>query len=166
MENENLKTEDKITLIVFSGDLDKLLAALNIAVGSTTLQKQVSLFFTFWGLNALRKTGKASKAKHILQKIFKLINKGGSNNLPLSKFHFAGGGTWAMKQVMKAVNMQSVEEMLKLAKSLGVKFIACSMTMDALGIAQEDMREDLIDEYAGVVTYLTEAEKSNINLFI
>lgn len=166
MENEKQNLQNKTTLIIFSGDLDKLLAALNIAIGAATLQKEVSLFFTFWGLNVLRKPGKASIAKNILQKIFKLINKGGVNNLPLSKFHFGGGGTWAMKQVMKFVNMKSPDEMLKLAKALGIKFIVCSMTMEALGLDKQDLREDLIDEYAGVITYLTEAEQGNINLFI
>ena len=159
------KTKNKVTLVVFSGELDKVLAAFNIATGAASMGKEVTLFFTFWGLNVLRKNGAKNTAKGGMKRMLGWMNKGGTDKLPLSKFHMGGIGTSMMKTLMRRHKMPPVEEMLGLAKELGVKIVACTITMGIMGIEKESLRPE-IDSYAGVVTYLSEAEESTVNLFI
>lgn len=156
----------KLTIIVFSGDLDRVLASFIIATGAASMGQQVTMFFTFWGLNVLRKEKVATKGKGLMRRMLGWMNKGGTNRLPLSKFHMYGAGTAMMKKLMKESKMPSVEEMLQLAKQMGVKIIACTVTMGVLGIDKQTLRDELIDGYAGVVTYLAEAQQSSVNLFI
>jgi len=137
---------DKATIVVHSGDMDKLYSALIISTGALSMGMEASLYFTFWGLERLIK-GKL---------------EGGS----LSKMHLLGLGKWMMRRRMKAANVASLERLLQDFKELGGKIIACEMTMQIMGIKQEDLRQDLIDEYGAVGTYIQEARESKITLFI
>jgi peroxiredoxin family protein len=137
---------DKATLIVQSGDMDKLYSALIIGNGALAMGMEVSLFFTFWGLQRLKKGG---------------LDKG-----PLSKMNMFGLGKWMMKRKMKKANVASLEQMMQDFKELGGKILACDMTMQIMGVKPEDLREDLISEYCGVGTYLDDARDSKITLFI
>lgn len=159
------KTKNKVTIVVFSGDLDKVLAAFNIATGAASMGKEVTLFFTFWGLNVLRKNDAKNTAKGWMKRMLGWINKGGTDHLPLSKFHMGGIGTSMMKTLMRQHKMPAADEMFVLAKELGVKMVACTITMGIMGIEKSALRPE-IDSFAGVVTYLSEADESTVNLFI
>ncbi|MEC4679660.1 MAG: DsrE/DsrF/DrsH-like family protein [Nitrospirota bacterium] len=156
---------DKVTIVLLSGDMDKAMAAFIIATGAAAMGMQVTMFFTFWGLNVIRKEGATSSAKDFLRKAFGWLNKGGAKNLPLSRFHIGGLGSIMMKKVMKDNRMPSVPELLETAQDLGVKMIACTTTLGLLGISKDTLIEG-IDELAGVSTYLVEAKDGAVNLFI
>ena len=152
------------TIIVFSNDLDRAMAAFVIANGAAAMGRAVTMFFTFWGLNVLRKRPSPSVSKGLLDRMFGWMMPKGAGKLTLSKMHMAGMGTAMMKMVMRQKGVQSLPELIELAKEQGVRMIACTMTMDIMGIR----REELIDgiEEAGVATYLAHAETSDTNLFI
>ena len=157
----------KKTIIVFSGDYDRLMAAFIIANGAAAMDDEVTMFFTFWGLSALRRvnaTEKPSKHKSGLQTAFSTMLPKHAEKTGLSKFNFGGAGRFMMKKVMKAENVMTVAELLQTAKEHGIKMIACTMSMDVLGISKEELIDDI--EYAGVATYLGEADEANVNLFI
>lgn len=156
---------DKVTIVVLSGDMDRVMAAFIIATGAAAMGMQVTMFFTFWGLNAIRKKGAASAAKDWLRKMFGFLNKGGADNLPLSRFHFGGLGTIMMKKVMRDNRMPGIPELLETAQDLGVKMIACTTTLGLMGISKDTLL-DGIDQLAGVSTYLAEAKDGAVNLFI
>ena len=137
---------DKATLVVHSGDMDKIYSALIIGNGALAFGMDVSLYFTFWGLERLKKDG---------------LEKGS-----LSKMNMAGLGKRMINSRMEAANVASLEKLLTDYKELGGKIIACEMTMEIMGVKKEDMREELIDEYGAVGTYINEARESTINLFI
>src|SRR3989338_8544612 len=119
--------KQKFNIAVFSGDMDKVLAAFILATTAASMGMEVSMFFTFWGLNVLRKK-KLTSGKNILQKMLNFMNKGGVGRLPLSKFNMLGMGPFMMKILMKQSNVPSVEELFKTAKDLGVKMVACTTT--------------------------------------
>lgn len=152
------------TMVVFSGDLDKVLASFIIANGAAAMGRPVTMFFTFWGLNVLRKTEKQHIKKSFIEKMFGIMMPRGSQKLKLSKMNMAGVGTHMMKKVMKDKNVNSLEELMTLAQSNGVKLVACTMSMDIMGITKEELIDGV--EFAGVASYLGDAEKSNVNLFI
>ncbi len=158
----------KKTIIVFSGDYDKVMAAFIIANGAAAMDDEVTMFFTFWGLSALRKptNGAATlgKPKSTLQKGFSMMLPASPEKLGLSKFNFAGLGQKMMKKVMKSEKVMSISELLATAQEQGIKMIACTMSMDVMGIRAEELIDGI--EYAGVATYLGEAEEANVNLFI
>ena len=156
---------DKVTIVLLSGDMDRAMAAFIIATGAAAMGMQVTVFFTFWGLNTIRRQGAASSAKDWLRRMFGLLNKGGANSLPLSRFHFWGLGTKMMQQVMKQNRMPGVPELMETALDLGVRFIACTTTMGLMGITKDTLIEG-IDQFAGVTTYLAEAKQGSVNLFI
>jgi peroxiredoxin family protein len=137
---------DKITIIVHSGDMDKVYSALIIGNGALAMGMEASLFFTFWGLQRLKKGG---------------LEKG-----PLSKMNMLGLGKWMVKQRMKKAGVASLERLLEDFNELGGKILACDMTMEIMGIKKEDLRDDLISDYCAVGTYLSEARGSKITLFI
>jgi peroxiredoxin family protein len=137
---------EKLTIVVHSGDMDKIYSALIIANGALSMGMEASLYFTFWGLQRLQKGG---------------LEKG-----PLSKMHMLGIGKSMMKQRMNKANVSSLERLMQDFKELGGKIIACDMTMEIMGIKKEDLKEDLITEYGAVGTYIQEARESTINLFI
>jgi len=156
---------DKVTIVLLSGEMDKAMAAFIIATGAAAMGMQVTMFFTFWGLNVIRKPGASSAATDFLRKAFGFLNKGGADTLPLSKFNFGGMGSAMMKKVMKNNRMPGVPELIQTALDLDVKLIACTTTLGLLGISKETLI-DGIDQLAGVSTYLVEAKDGAVNLFI
>ncbi|PKM94146.1 MAG: pyridine nucleotide-disulfide oxidoreductase [Firmicutes bacterium HGW-Firmicutes-1] len=160
------KTEatDDSTMVVFSGDLDKALAAMIIANGAVAMGKKVTLFFTFWGLNILRKPEKVSVSKSLIEKMFGIMMPRGSKKLKLSKMNMSGMGTAMIKKVMNDKNVNSLEELIQSAMDSGIKFVACTMSMDLMGIKEEELIEGV--EFGGVASYLGATEAANHNLFI
>ncbi|MGE5633023.1 MAG: DsrE/DsrF/DrsH-like family protein [Caulobacteraceae bacterium] len=152
------------TLIMFSGDLDKAMAGLIIANGAAAMGDDVTMFYTFWGLNVLRKAQKIAVRKSFMEKMFGWMMPRGAEKLGLSKMNFGGMGASMMKGIMKKKKVNSLPELIKSAQDLGVKFIACTMSMDVMGIRKEELIDGI--EFAGVATYLGEADQSNVNLFI
>jgi len=152
------------TIIVFDGDLDKVLASFIIANGALAMGRPVTMFFTFWGLTALRKSRKFPIKKNVMEKMFGMMLPRGPQKLKLSKMNMGGMGTAMMKGIMKDKNIDSLEELIKKAMDAGVKMIACSMSMDVMGIREEELIDGV--EIGGVGTYLGEAEEANVNLFI
>ncbi|MGH7256371.1 MAG: DsrE/DsrF/DrsH-like family protein [Nitrospirales bacterium] len=155
----------KVTIVLLSGDMDRAMAAFIIATGAAAMGMQVTMFFTFWGLNAVRRQGARNTAKDWLRRMFGFLNKGGADSLPLSRFHFGGLGTTMMKRVMRQNHMPGVAELMETAKDLGVKFIACTTTLGLMGISKDTLVEE-VDQLAGVSTYLAEAQDGAVNLFI
>ncbi len=151
------------TIVVFSNDLDKALAAFIIANGAKASGKDVTLFFTFWGLNVLRKSNVDVK-KGLIDKMFGLMMPKGADKLTLSKMNMGGMGSMMMKWVMKNKNISTLNELIKQAQDSGVKFIACTMSMDVMGIKQEELIDGV--ELGGVAKYIAESNSSNSNLFI
>lgn len=156
---------DKVTIVVLSGDMDRVMAAFIIATGAAAMGMQVTMFFTFWGLNAIRRKGASSAAKDWLRRMFGWLNKGGAELLPLSRFHFGGLGTGMMKRVMREHRMPGIPELIQMAQDLDVRFIACTTTMGLMGITKDTLI-DGVDQLAGVTTYLAEAKQGSVNLFI
>ncbi len=156
---------ESVTLVVFSGELDKALAAFNIAIGAASMGMEVSMFFTFWGLNIIKRNEGSIRSKGVMRQMLNFINRGGSKRLHLSKFHMLGMGTWMMKRLMKDVNFPQLEELMAMAKEMGVKFIACTTSMGIMGISKEAFIPE-VDSFAGVATYLAEAREGRVNLFI
>jgi NADPH-dependent 2,4-dienoyl-CoA reductase/sulfur reductase-like enzyme/peroxiredoxin family protein/rhodanese-related sulfurtransferase/TusA-related sulfurtransferase len=152
------------TIVVFSSELDKVLAAFVIASGAAAMGSQVTMFFTFWGLNALRKPQSVAVKKNPVEMMLGWMMPRGADQLVLSKMHMAGAGTWMIKQVMKHKNVSSLPEMIELARHSGVKFVACAMSMDLMGIKPEELIEGV--QTGGVANYLQEAQQGNVNLFI
>lgn len=155
----------KATIIVFSGDLDKVVAGFILATSAASMGMEVSMFFTFWGLNVLKKEGGLKKSKGLMRRILNIMNRGDMNRLPLSKFDMFGIGRWLMKKLMKESKIPTVEEMMTMAKSMNIKIIACTTTLGFMGIAKEDLIPE-VDALAGAATYLDNAKDSNVNLFI
>lgn len=164
LHNQNISSKDGKTLVVFSGDLDKVLASFIIANGAAAMGRPVTMFFTFWGLNALRKSQKVNVKKTFIENMFAMMMPRGSQKLKISKMNMAGMGTAMMKKVMKDKNVDSIEDLIKTAQSNGVRLVACTMSMDVMGITKDELIDGV--EFAGVASYLGDAEESNVNLFI
>lgn len=162
-ENKIIQTGNAQTIVVFSNDLDKALAAMIIANGAKAAGKDVTLFFTFWGLNILRRPDKNVK-KGLIDKMFGLMMPKGADKLTLSKMNMGGMGSIMMKWVMKNKNVSTLNELIQQAKDNGVKFIACNMSMDVMGIRPEEIIDGV--EIGGVAKYIQESTNSNSNLFI
>ncbi len=152
------------TIIVFDGDMDKVLASFVIANGALAMGRPVTMFFTFWGLTALRRPKKVKVKKSFMEKMFGFMLPRGVKKLKLSKMNMAGMGSKMMKKIMNDKNVDSLETMMKKAMDNGVKIIACSMSMDVMGIHPEELIDGV--EIGGVGTYLGDAEESDVNLFI
>lgn len=161
--NEEEKKNSK-TMVVFSNDFDKMMAAFIIANGAAAMGAQVTMFFTFWGLNLLRKSEKVQVKKNIVEKIFGVLMPRGASKVKLSKMHMAGMGTFMIQKVMKHKNVYSLSRLFDEARNNNIKFVACSMSMDIMGIKKEELIDGV--EIGGVATYLEKADQSNHNLFI
>ncbi|MDD5709769.1 MAG: FAD-dependent oxidoreductase [Candidatus Marinimicrobia bacterium] len=155
---------DGKTIIVFSGDLDKVLASFIIANGAAAMGRKVTMFFTFWGLNVLRRSNRQKVPKSFIETMFGAMMPRGAAKLKLSKMHMAGMGTAMMKMVMKRKNIDSLQELIRKAMAAGVKIVACTMSMDVMGIREEELIDGV--QLGGVGAYLGDAEESNVNLFI
>jgi peroxiredoxin family protein len=162
-ELEERAPEDRVSLIVFSGDLDRVLAAFVIATGAVAMGQQVSMFFTFWGLSVLKKDNQIS-GKTLFQKMMALMSPGSSKSLPVSKMNYFGVGAKMLRSMMKEKNVSSLEEMISLARDLGVRMIACEMSRDVMGISESELVGGL--ECGGVATFLADSLKSRTSLFI
>ena len=159
-----MNQKEKFVLVVFSGDLDKVLAAFILATTAASMGMEVKMFFTFWGLNVLRKK-KLTSGKNILQKLMNFMNKGGADRLPLSKFNMLGMGPAMMKIMMKQAKLPSVPEFVEMAKGMGIKLMVCTTTFSFMGFKKEDFI-DGIDEYCGATTYLQDAREAKVSYFI
>lgn len=155
---------NKVSFVVFSGDLDKLIAAFIIANGAIAMGQQVSMFFTFWGLNSLRATKPPKRQKKVMEKMFAIMMPADANHTKLSQMHMAGAGTAMIKSVMKKHNVKTLPELMSDAQAGGARLIACTMTMDLLGIAPSDLMGDV--EFGGVAAFLGEASDSKTTMFI
>lgn len=159
-----VQTSNASTMVVFSGDLDKAIASFIIANGAASSGKKVTMFFTFWGLNIIRKDEKVPVNKNIIGKMFGAMMPRGSRKLTLSNMNMMGMGSKMIRSVMKNNNVSSLEELIQMAVDQGVEIVACQMSMDLMGIT----REELIDGVGigGVGYYLGQADQSSHNLFI
>ncbi|WP_315114055.1 DsrE/DsrF/DrsH-like family protein [Clostridium intestinale] len=160
----SVKLDNLQTMVVFSGDLDKAIASFIIANGAAAMGKKVTMFFTFWGLNILRKNENIKVKKNIIEKAFGFMMPRGSEKLSLSKMNMGGIGAKMIRGIMKKKNVQSLEELMKAAMDNGVNIVACTMSMDIMGIKDEELIDGV--NFGGVGYYLGEASESNINLFI
>ena len=156
--------DDAATIIVFSGDLDKVLAAFVLATGAAAAGLETSMFFTFWGLSALKKKQAAAGQKNLMEKMFQVMTPGSSEALGTSKMNFFGMGAVMLRRMMKDKEIASLEELMGLARELNVKMIACTMSMDAMGVSKDELLDDLT--YGGVATYMADAVRSRVTLFI
>jgi peroxiredoxin family protein len=159
-------TKDQMTIVVFSGDLDKLLAALIIAAGAAAMDTKVKLFFTFWATAALRDIKKKGKGKNFMSKMFGFMLPKGSTKVKLSKMNMGGMGTSMLKSLMKKKNVASLEEMFKTIGELDVEINICEMTMNLMGFKLDEMIDYPHMEVCGVATFLADAGESKIQLFI
>ena len=158
--------ENKLSMVVFSGDLDKVLAAFVIATGAVAMGMEVVMFFTFWGTPVLRDKKKSVGGKDIMGKMFGAMLPKGSGDVKLSKMNMGGMGTAMMKQLMKQKNVASLEQMLEMAEELGVQIYVCEMSMDLMGFKREEMIDYDGLSFAGVATFLEAANNSKVQLFI
>ena len=156
--------DDAATIIVFSGDLDKVLAGFVLATGAAAAGLETSMFFTFWGLSALKKKQAAAGQKNLMEKMFSVMTPGSSESLGTSKMNFFGMGAVMLRKMMKDKEIASLEELMGLARELNVKMIACTMSMDAMGVSKDELLDDLT--YGGVATYMADAVRSRVTLFI
>ncbi len=163
---ENKTPQNKISMIVFSGDLDKVLASFVIATGSVAMGLEVVMFFTFWGTPVLRDKNKKVGGKDAMGKMFGAMLPKGTCEVKLSKMNMAGMGTAMMKSLMKKKNVASLEQMLEMAEELGVKIYICEMSMDLMGFKREEMIDYKGLTFCGVAKFLEEAKDSRIQLFI
>jgi len=160
---EERTPEDRVAIVVFSGDLDRVLAAFVIATGAAAMGQQVSMFFTFWGLSALKK-GSEFSDKTFFQKAMTLMSPSSSLDLPVSKMNYFGVGAKMLRSMMKEKNVSSLEEMMALARELGVRTIACEISRDVMGIHESELVAGL--ECGGVASFLADSLKSRTSLFI
>ncbi|UQZ59073.1 hypothetical protein C2H93_11080 [Bacillus subtilis] len=154
----------RTTIVLFSGDYDKAMAAYIIANGAAAYDHEVTIFHTFWGLNALRKEELIPVKKGFLEKMFGKMMPRGADKMGLSKMNFAGMGPKMIKNVMKKHNVLTLPQLIEMAQEQGVKLVACTMTMDLLGLQEKELLDDIDD--AGVAAYLADAEEGSVNLFI
>jgi peroxiredoxin family protein len=159
-----MSKKEKSTIVLFSGEMDKAIAAFIIANGAAAYDHEVTIFFTFWGLNALRKDKVVPTKKGFLERMFAKMMPRGVNKMGLSKMNFGGMGPKMIKHVMKKHNVLTLPQLIELAQEQGVKLVACTMTMDLLGLQKEELLDGI--EYAGVGAYLGDATDAKVNLFI
>ena len=152
------------TIVVFDGDMDKILASFVIANGALAMGRPVTMFFTFWGLTALRRPEKMKTRKNVIESMFGAMLPRGASRTKLSRMNMGGIGTAMMKKIMKDKKIESVQAMMEKAMQNGLKIIACSMSMDVMGIRPEELIDGV--EIGGVGSYLGDAEDADVNLFI
>ncbi|HEU5179453.1 MAG TPA: DsrE/DsrF/DrsH-like family protein [Candidatus Polarisedimenticolia bacterium] len=155
--------ENRVSMVVFSGDLDKVLAAFVIASGAAAMGMEVSMFFTFWGLSALKK-GRRLRGKKPFEQAFALMTPGATTSLGLSQMNFGGVGAKLMRKMMRDKQIASLEDLAATARELGVRTVACQMSMDVMGITTAELCDGL--EVGGVATFLGDAARSKVSLFI
>jgi len=162
----NKTVDNKLSMVVFSGELDKVLAAFVIATGAVAMGMEVVMFFTFWGTPVLRDKKKKAGGKDLMGKMFGAMLPTGTGDVKLSNMNMGGMGTAMMKSLMKKKNVASLEEMLDLAEELGVRIYVCEMSMDLMGFKREEFIDYKDMGFAGVATFLQEAANSKVQLFV
>jgi peroxiredoxin family protein len=155
--------EDRLAIVVFSGDLDKAIAAFIIASGAAALGLEVSIFFTFWGINIIKKE-RHFREKNLLEKGFTALMPGNSENLPLSQMNYFGVGAKLIRRVMKDKGVSSIEELIETAQELGVRLVSCTMSQELLGISKLELMESTED--GDVASFLGDASRAKATLFI
>ncbi|MFB4169966.1 DsrE/DsrF/DrsH-like family protein [Virgibacillus sp. JSM 102003] len=159
-----MSDQKKTTIVLFSGDYDKAMAAYIIANGAAAYDHEVTIFHTFWGLNALRKENQVPVKKGLMEKMFGKMMPRGADKMGLSKMNYLGMGQKMIKNVMKKHNAMPLPQLVEMAQEQDVQLIACTMTMDLLGLQKDELLDEI--EYGGVAAYVGEAEDGNISLFI
>lgn len=157
--------KQKITVVVFSDDLDKAVAAFGIAVTAASMGMEVTMVFTFWGLNILRKSKNGFKGRGLLRKMVNIVNGGGADKLGLSKHHMHGLGPWAMKKLMKDSRLPSVDDLIGMSKDLGVRLVVCTGTWGTFGFDEDSFRSE-VDVIGGTASWLEGAAESRLAFFI
>ncbi|MFQ6137029.1 MAG: DsrE/DsrF/DrsH-like family protein [Candidatus Hydrothermarchaeales archaeon] len=153
---------EKVSIIIFSDELDKACAAFNVAIGSAASGMDVVLFFTCWGVNIVKKEGPLIRGDNLMNKLINFMTRGGAHKLSPSKFNVFGLGGWMMRRMM-AEEIQSIPEMIEEARALGVRFLVCDHPMNLMGLKREDLIDE-VEKIVGVATYVKEASESKINL--
>ena len=151
-------------MIIFSGDLDKAIASFIIATGAASMGRKVTMFFTFWGLNILRRNERIKVKKTLVERMFGLMMPRGAGRLGLSRMNMVGAGSLMIRSVMKAKHVSSLEELIETARQSGIRLVACQMSMDVMGIKPEELTYGV--EIGGVATMLGSAEDSDMTMFI
>lgn len=158
-------TENRLAMIVFSGDLDKAIAAFIIATGAAAMGLEVSMFFTFWGLSIVRKKkNKVYAGKSLLEKGFTAALPGDSLGMGISQMNFFGAGSKVIRKLMRDHEVTSLEEMMSLAQEFGVRLIACDMSRELLGVHEEELMDNM--ETGGVAAFIGDANRAKITLFV
>ncbi|MBI4294820.1 MAG: DsrE/DsrF/DrsH-like family protein [Chloroflexi bacterium] len=157
--------KQRLNLVVFSGDLDKALAAFILATTAASMGTEVTLFFTFWGLNIVKKNEGPIKSRGLMRRMLNRMNRGGEKRLKLSQFHMLGMGTWMMKKLMKDARIPSVAEMIAMSKQMGVKLLVCTTTLGVMGLSEDAFIPE-VDGFAGAATFLGQASQPGITMFI
>ncbi len=153
----------KLSMVVFSGDLDKLFAAFSIATGAAAANMDVTMFFTFWGLRALKKKRKTGKS--LFGRLLGILYGGDINRASPSKMSFGGIGRWIFKKMMKAKRVPSLAEMRQMAIDLGVRLYGCQMSMEVMEIPKDKMIDE-VAQCVGVATFIEQAEQADVTLFV
>jgi len=156
---------EKLTIVMFSGDMDKALAGFILATTGASMGMDVTIFFTFWGLNIIKRNEGPIKSKGIIRKMFNIINRGGAKRLSLSKFNFLGLGPWMISKLMKETHTPTVDELIKMAQEMGVTLVPCSTSCGLLGVPEDAFRDGVMS-LAGAAYFLNEARQSKVTLFI
>lgn len=154
---------NKATIVVFSGDMERVMSAYIIAVGAASMGMDVTLFFTFWGLGALKKK-RSLRGKSLLQRLMTIMTPAGLRSLGTSKFNFGGAGPLMFRAMMRKKNVASLDELAQIARDLGVREVACTMTMDVMGVDKEELLPHV--EFGGVGMFVGESAGSKIHLYI
>jgi len=162
---EQIKNKGSVTLVLFSGDLDKAIAAFVISTAAASMGMAVNIFFTFWGLNVIKKKGGLIKGQNWMQKMLNVMNYGHAKKLAISKMNMLGMGPAMLKIMMSQKKVPSLQEFIQMAHQMGVKFYPCEMSMTVMGLKKEDFIDECQD-VIGAVSYLSIAKESNVNLFI
>ncbi|MBI5561411.1 MAG: DsrE/DsrF/DrsH-like family protein [Deltaproteobacteria bacterium] len=161
----NVSKKEPVTIVLFSGELDKAIAAFVVATAAASMDMPVSIFFTFWGLNVIKKDGGLIKGRNWMQKMLNVMNRGHARRLAISKMNMMGMGPAMLKTMMSQKCVPSLPEFIKTAHALGVKFYPCEMSMSVMGLGKADFVDEC-EDVIGAVTYLSIAKGSNVNLFI
>ncbi len=157
--------KEKLSIVMFSGDLDKAIAGFILATTGASMGMDVTMYFTFWGLNIIKKNEGKMKSKGLMKKMLNWMNRGGSKRLTISKFNMLGLGTWMIKKLMKETNTPSIEEFIVMAQEMGVKLVPCSTSCGIMGLPTDALRPGVTD-LAGAAYFLNEARQSKVTLFI
>jgi peroxiredoxin family protein len=160
---EEAMPKDQVTMVVFSGELDRVLASFIIATGALAMGYEVSMFFTFWGLNALRQQ-RILDGKNLPEKMMAMMTPSSTKSMGVSKMNFFGIGSQMLRHMMKDNNVESFEDLINMTEEMGATMYSCSMSRDVMGIRQQELRENA--EEAGVATFLADAVESKVTLFV